>query len=866
MTRVQVGTSAFSRPISTRLPLRALPIAFLFIVLAGTLLFSGPSPVLAQEPSPIIVRVEVGFDGKARLGHWTPVVVQLENQGPDFTGEVQIFGKPDQSSRHVADIVLPTNSRKRLTLHVPYLGNPHRLEVELVSDGQVVASLEPRVSLVRDSDLFVGVVGQRVGAWNLLTTLEMPGQSGEVVVTPILPDRFPRRPEALDAFDVIALGDLQVQTLSPGMLEALEGWVAGGGTLILPGGPNARVNLRGLPDQLMPVQIGDAVELRRAPALERLGNSPFPAAFPFTVSGSKLVSGRVLAQERDVPLAVLSRYGRGSVLFLAFNPVAQPLAGWVGMPQVWKELLYPSLPPSVLLSDQASRGNPWGPFSSWGLRSPQALSNLPALEFPSINLLLGLIGGYILLVGPVNYVVLRRLRRPGLTWVTIPALVLLFSGSAYFLAVEAKGGEVQGSAVSIIQSVHDTDWARVRRMVGVVAPRQADYRVELSGNALATLATSWDTIRRMSTSSRGVAGDTPVKVRNGENGSELELLNMGMWTMRSLWTDGVQRVEETLSHDLYIEGDRLKGTVTNKSPVPLKQVWVIAGGLGHDLGALGPRDTAIVDISLAASPLGRSTWRQQPLYPAGLPPSDSQKQRLRQVLVEAGTAALESYYNGQSPGLSLPIVAWTDEIPMGITVNEETPAGPSFTFYVKPVIPRVQGSFSLPSGLLLGRVVNFEGQVAETTPEEVVLSGESAITFQFEVPTNIQDTMHIALRVPFSRGPSTGQGVEALAYRWEEDTWEPLDLRPVSLKIPSSSPQVTSSRYRPPYPTSVLGAAFYYPIPYRMTFDQELEGEFGDARELSSYVSTSGIVRVKLTMREVRVGVPSLALQGVARE
>ena len=141
---------------------------------------------------------------------------------------------------------------------------------------------------------------------------------------------------------------------------------------------------------------------------------------------------------------------------------------------------------------------------------------------------------------------------------------------------------------------------------------------------------------------------------------------------------------------------------------------------------------------------------------------------------------------------------------MGITVNEEKLAGPSLTFFVKPVTPRVQGSFSLPSGLLMGRVVNFEGQVAETTPEKVVLSEGSTITFQFEVPTNIQDTMHMSLRVPFIGGPSTGQGAEALAYHWEEDTWEPLDLRPVSLKIPSSSPPRTSVPV--PAPASGAGA------------------------------------------------------------
>ena len=865
MTRVQVGTSAFNRPISTRLPRRAFLIGFLFIVLAGTLLFSGSSPVLAQEPSPINIHVEAGFDGKARPGHWTPVAVQLENRGPDFAGEVQIFGAYGQSARHVADIVLPTNSRKRLTIHVPYLTNVPRLEVELVSDGKVVSSLEARVNPIADSDLFVGIIGQRVGVWNLLTTLNMRGQPGEVVVTSISPDRFPRRPEALDAFDLIALGDLRVQTLSPGMLEALEGWVAGGGTLVLPGGPNARVNLQGLPDQLMPVKIGDTVQLKRASTLERLGQRPLPGSFAFTVSGSKLVSGRVLAQEGDVPLAVLNRHGQGGVLFLAFDPSAQPLAGWVGMAQVWRELLYPSLPPSGVLSGQASRRDTWGPFSSWGPRSQQALSNLPAVDFPSINLLLGLIGGYILLVGPVNYVVLRRLKRPGLTWVTIPALVLLFSGSAYFLAVEAKGSDVQGNTVNIIQRLDDSDWARVRSLVGVVAPRQADYRVGVPGNSLVA---SWDRGRMRSTTS---PSGTLVKIRNGEERSEIELLEMRMWTMRSFWTDGVQKVGETLSHDLYIEGGRLKGAVTNQSPVPLKQVWVIARGLGHDLGALGAGDAATVDIPFAASPLGQSNWRQQPRYPAGLPPSDPQKQGLRQLQVEAGTAALESYYNGHSSGLSLPIVAWTDEIPPGITVNQEEPAGPSLTFYVKPVKPRVHGSFSLPSGLLMGRVVNFEGQVADGDHDEVVLSEGSTITFQFEVPTNIQDTRHMALRVPLIGGPSSGQGVEALGYRWEEDAWEPLDLSAVSLKIPPSSPgptspQRTSSRSLTQSPMAGPGAAVFYPIPYGITFDHELEGEFGDARGLSSYISSSGQVRIKLTMREVQVGVPSLALQGVARE
>ena len=111
----------------------------------------------------------------------------------------------------------------------------------------------------------------------------------------------------------------------------MEGWVAGGGVLVLPGGPGAGANLKGMPERLMPVITGAAAELERSLALERLAHEPLPAAFTIPVIDSQPVSGQVLAQEGEVPLAVLKRYGQGSVLFLAFDPSAQPLVGWTGM-------------------------------------------------------------------------------------------------------------------------------------------------------------------------------------------------------------------------------------------------------------------------------------------------------------------------------------------------------------------------------------------------------------------------------------------------------------------------------------------------------------------------------------------------------
>ena len=242
-----------------------------------------------------------------------------------------MLGIRDQSVRYVADIVLPRNSRKRVTLYVPYLTATPRLHVELVSGGKAVTSLETRVNLVGETDLFVGVVGQRTGAWNLLTTLDLPGDSREVVVASFSPDSFPQRIEGLEAF--LTSSCWGTQTSRGSRLRRWipwRGWVAGGGTLVLPGGPQAGANLRALPEQLWPVEITGSAELENTSALERLGQEPLPATFPLQVSVSRAVSGHVLAQEGEVPLAVLSRFGQGRVLFpgLRSGGAAPWPAGW----------------------------------------------------------------------------------------------------------------------------------------------------------------------------------------------------------------------------------------------------------------------------------------------------------------------------------------------------------------------------------------------------------------------------------------------------------------------------------------------------------------------------------------------------------
>ena len=95
-----------------------------------------------------------------------------------------------------------------------------------------------------------------------------------------------------------------------------------------------------------------------------------------------------------------------------------------------------------------------------------AVINLPSLALPPIGGLIVLLFGYILLVGPVNYLVLRRLDRREWAWVTVPVLILVFTVGSFGI-----GGLLRGSDV-IIHEVGDRPRrTRDDRGHGPVLPR-----------------------------------------------------------------------------------------------------------------------------------------------------------------------------------------------------------------------------------------------------------------------------------------------------------------------------------------------------------------------------------------------------------
>ncbi len=170
--------------------------------------------------------------------------------------------------------------------------------------------------------------------------------------------------------------------------------------------------------------------------------------------------------------------GAGRVILLGTDLAVEEFRGWEGSPPLWSRLM----PTGALFEAAFGVGMPDRDQTAGSMS--QALNTIPALEVPPAELLLAVIVGYILLIGPVSYLVLRRLDRRELAWITAPVLVLVFSACSYGIGVSLKGSDVIVNQIAVVRSSTAGSTASVETYAGVFSPSDTSLDVLVEADAL----------------------------------------------------------------------------------------------------------------------------------------------------------------------------------------------------------------------------------------------------------------------------------------------------------------------------------------------------------------------------------------------
>lgn len=677
------------------------------LVVLATLL--APAAVVAADGLSMSARAML--QGHVRQGSWFAVAVEVANAGPTIDGEVRITGGVDSRTRFSVPVELATGSRKQILLYAqpPTFGGT--MKVQLVDGDAILGESKVAIALHDPSQLVVGVVAENparvVGEIKLLTSAgRMPP-----VVVPLTPADLPERAQAWSGIDRLVWQDTDAAALTPGQLAALRSWIAGGGRLVVIGGTAAADSLNAFPDDLLPYRPTSVLDVDPSAVSAVLGGTPGGATTLTALAGDS-GAGRPLATSGDRVIAADRTVGNGTVTLLGFDPTTS----WIATGEDWDAPLWRRLLPARTAGTTALADDS---------QIVSAVGNLPSLALPPVGGLLVLLFGYIVLVGPVNYLVLKRLDRREWAWITVPALIVVFTVGSFGIGALMRGNEVVVHEVAIVRGAQGTAMAAAQSYLGIFSPTRSTYQVRVPGDALLAAPINGDIFGSGQVNTLDILQGDPSRIRD---------LAVGVGSLRTVRADA-SATGPQVSADLAVEDGRLTGTLTNASATPLHDAAIVVGAAAKKLGDIDPGETVDISLTVGVNPfnqMGLSDRILDQMNWDGMSMTEDEQRNLvrRSVVDQLSIDPMTGFTSGFAAD-SATLITWGTDPVIPIEVEGQAVRHMANVMYQVPLAYRARGTTTFRNDLIRSNVLDVAANFFSPDPWALNLGpGQATLSYR----------------------------------------------------------------------------------------------------------------------------------------
>lgn len=236
----------------------------------------------------------------------------------------------------------------------------------------------------------------------------------------------------------------------------------------------------------------------------------------------------------------------------------------------WTEVVEPT--PTVSTADLMQMGGP-----SWAQIEPVSDSVARDAGLSSLDLpwLLFFLLGYVALVGPVTWLVLRR-RRASLGWVVVPVLAAVFTAGSFAIGSDLREGTTAAHGTVLETGPAGT---RATTVLGLVSRNGRDGQ--------GSFPAGW-TAGGIDTTFFGpgaVRAESDLAVRSGGGGVQATV-PLGAGSFGALRASGPADSDGGLVVEARSEGDAVVGTVRNDLPFEVLDAGVLLGRSAQRIGRI----------------------------------------------------------------------------------------------------------------------------------------------------------------------------------------------------------------------------------------------------------------------------------------
>ncbi|MGI8929502.1 MAG: hypothetical protein ACR2H0_08600, partial [Candidatus Limnocylindrales bacterium] len=197
----------------------------------------------------------------------------------------------------------------------------------------------------------------------------------------------------------------------------------------------------------------------------------------------------------------------------------------------------------------------------------------------------------IALIGPIDYLILRRLDKREWAWITIPALVVVFAVGSYGLGATLKGSDVIVNQITVVRAAQGTGRGIGQAYIGIYSPSRRSFDVRIPGGAL---------LSNPASQSQFGQTEVPLDVLFGTSTSRLRNFEVGFGVLRGFRAEAPADAP-LVDASLRLANGKLTGTVTNRSDTTLENVAVMFSGGVAVLPTLEAGETKEIDLDVSSN-------------------------------------------------------------------------------------------------------------------------------------------------------------------------------------------------------------------------------------------------------------------------
>ncbi len=202
------------------------------------------------------------------------------------------------------------------------------------------------------------------------------------------------------------------------------------------------------------------------------------------------------------------------------------------------------------------------------------LSGIPEMRPLSIWWVILLLTALAVLLGPVDYKLLKRLDRLPFTWLTCSFWIVLFTVGAYYGVQALRGGKMQLRVISVLDGIENTGRFWSTSYSGLFAPYSADYQFDglEASQWWSGLAPTEESIYAGNLE----AGSRQIYCYQHDGGNLPYSVPVNIWTMQFLLKESVGE-QLPFQATVVREGGGIAVRIVNDCDVAIRQGYVLLG-------------------------------------------------------------------------------------------------------------------------------------------------------------------------------------------------------------------------------------------------------------------------------------------------